>query len=115
MGDAAVGTVSAIDYLPQIDSKLNRAFVKAFRASYGGDRQPNYVAVAVYDVLGAIYRVAAAQNGALDPDKSLDLLKNLAFESPRGPVRIERSGNGWAYRRIAAMPMVEDPTEDPDS
>ena len=129
-GDAAVGTVSAINYLPQHDSKLNHAFVAQFRQSYGGDRQPNYVAVAAYDVIGAIYRVVAAQKGDLDASKSLDLLRNLAFESPRGPIRIdpktrdivqnvyirriERNGTGWAYREIAVLPMVKDATEDTD-
>jgi branched-chain amino acid transport system substrate-binding protein len=129
-GDAAAGTVSTIDYLPTIDSKLNRAFVEQFRKSYGSDRQPNYVAVAVYDVIDAIYRTVAAQKGDLDAAKSLDILRNMSFESPRGPIRIdpktrdivqnvyvrriERSGSGWAYRQIAVLPMVRDGTEDTD-
>jgi branched-chain amino acid transport system substrate-binding protein len=127
-GDAAIGTVSAINYLPQSDSKINRAFVAQFRASY--DRTPNYIAVAVYDVLDAIYRTVAAQKGELDANKSLDVLRNLSFESPRGPIRIdpktrdiiqniyirriERSGGGWAYRQIGVIPMVKDATEDAD-
>jgi ABC-type branched-subunit amino acid transport system substrate-binding protein len=113
-----------------LDSKLNRAFVEQFRKSYGGDRQPNYVAVAVYDVLNSIYRTVAAQKGELDPAKSLDVLRNMSFESPRGPIRIdpktrdivqnvyiwriERSGSGWAYRQIAVLPMVRDVTEGAD-
>jgi branched-chain amino acid transport system substrate-binding protein len=129
-GDAAVGTVSAINYLPQLNSKLNRAFVEQFHKSYGGDRQPNYVAAAVYDVMNAIYLTVAAQKGDLDAARSLDLLRNMSFESPRGPIRIdpktrdivqnvyirriERSGNGWAYRQIGVIPMVRDTTEDAD-
>jgi branched-chain amino acid transport system substrate-binding protein len=130
VGDAAVGTVSAINYFPQLDTPVNRAFLKSFRQSYGSERQPNYVAVAAYDVINAIYRVVAAQKGVIDPAKSIELLKSVAFESPRGPIsidpktrdlvqniyirQIERNGTGWSYRQIAVITKVKDTTEEPD-
>jgi branched-chain amino acid transport system substrate-binding protein len=130
VGDAAVGTVSSINYSPQHDSAVNHAFLKAYRTSYGSDRLPNYVTVAAYDVINAIYRVVDAQKGNIDPQKSLDLLKTISFESPRGPIsidpktrdlvqniyirRVERSGTGWTYREIAVIPKVKDTTEQPD-
>lgn len=129
-GDAAVGTVSSINYFPQLDTPANRAFLAAFRASFGSDRQPNYVAVAAYDVVNAICRVVAAQKGGSDPDKSMQLLKTLSFVSPRGPVSVDpktrdlvqniyirevvRAGAGWTYRQIAVIPAVRDTTEEPD-
>ena len=130
-GDAAIGSVSAINYLPQLDSVTNRAFVKQFRLSYGADKQPNYIAVAVYDVLNAIYRVVGAQTGdTIDPSRSLDLLKTLTFDSPRGTIhidpktrdivqnvyirRIEKTAGGLAYKQIGIFPMVKDTTEAPD-
>lgn len=130
-GDAAVGTVSSINYLPQHESAMNRAFVRAFKKSYGADREPNYVAVAAYDVINAICRVVAAQNGRPDPNKSMELLKTVAFESPRGPISIDpatrdivqniyirqvvRGAKGaLTYREIATIAKVKDTTEKPD-
>jgi branched-chain amino acid transport system substrate-binding protein len=129
-GDSAVGTASAIDYMPENPSPLNRAFVAQFEQSYGSNQLPDFMAVSAYDVLGAIYRVVAAQKGVLETNKTMDLLRNMSFESPRGPIRVDprtrglveniyvrqivRSGSGWAYRQIAVIPMVKDTTETGD-
>jgi len=130
VGEAALGTVSSINYFPQLKSAVNSAFLKSFRTSYGSERQPNYVNVAAYDVINAICRIVALQKGVIDPDKSLELLKSLSFESPRGMIhvdpetrdlvqniyirRIERDGTGWTYRLVAVLPNVKDTTEEPD-
>jgi branched-chain amino acid transport system substrate-binding protein len=49
----------------------------------------DFHSVAHYDAMHAIYLVTAAQNGALNPDKTMSLLKGLKFESPRGPIMID--------------------------
>jgi branched-chain amino acid transport system substrate-binding protein len=126
-GDGALGMVSAGNYTPSHDSKANREFVAAFRKAFGKERVPNYVACATYDAIGAIYRVAAAQGGALEPEKTMQLVRGMSFESPRGPVtidaqtrdpiqnvyirRVVKTAGGLAYREIATVPMVKDPAE----
>ncbi len=126
-GDSAVGSASAIDYMPEHDTPLNRAFVTQFKAAYGSDQQPDFMAVATNDVIDAIYRLVAAEKGSLDANKSMALLRNMSFESPRGPIRVDphtrglveniyvrevvRSGSGWTFRQIAVIPLVKDTTE----
>ncbi len=39
--------------------------------------------------MDAIYKLAAAQHGALDPDKSMQLLRTMHLASPRGDVSFD--------------------------
>jgi branched-chain amino acid transport system substrate-binding protein len=127
VGDAVLGNISALDYAPSHDSAMNRAFVQAFQKAHGGERLPSFDAIAAYDVINAVYRVATAQNGVMDPDKTIATLRGMSFESPRGPFkidpqtrepienvyirRVERSGGVLSYREIATFPMVKVPVE----
>jgi branched-chain amino acid transport system substrate-binding protein len=87
-GDSAIGVVSAFHYTPTHDSALNKEFVAAFEEIAPG-KTPNFMAATTYDVLHAIYEVVEKQNGNLDPDKTMELLKQIKFESPRGPIEID--------------------------
>ena len=42
-----------------------------------------------YDALAAAYKVIEAQKDTIDFDKSIDVVKTLKFESPRGPVQVD--------------------------
>ncbi len=88
-GDTAMGIVTTFDYSAMHDSKMNRDFVKAFKAAYGSDQLPTFEAVQAYDCIAAAYKVLQAQNGVIDPDKTMALVKTLKFESPRGPISID--------------------------
>jgi branched-chain amino acid transport system substrate-binding protein len=94
LGDAAVGIVSASNYTSSFDTPANRAFVKAYQAAFGSAFQPDFEAVAAYDAVDAIYRVVKAQNGKLDPDKTIALLKGMKFDSPRGAFYIDPQTRG---------------------
>lgn len=87
-GDAALGVVTAFHYTATHDSAMNREFAEAFRAAAPG-RTLNFVPVIAYDVLHAIHDVVEAQKGDLNPDRTMELLKNIKFESPRGPIAID--------------------------
>ena len=39
--------------------------------------------------MAAIYRMVAATKGQRDPDAAMAAIKGFAWESPRGPVRID--------------------------
>ena len=87
MGDAALGMVTAHHYSASHNSALNRQFVEAFGKANNGLR-PNFMAVGGYDGMRVIYEAAKASKGA-DGEALLNAMKGQAFESPRGPVRID--------------------------
>jgi branched-chain amino acid transport system substrate-binding protein len=91
LGDAALGMVTASHYSAAHDSELNKAFVRDFEASTGGKQRVSFAAVAAYDTMAAIYKLVEAQNGRLDPEKTVQLLKGFKLDSPRGPIEIDAS------------------------
>ena len=126
-GDAAVGIISTSDYTSTHDSALNRQFVKDFRLTYGGDQYPSFIACAAYDAMAAAYKVIEAQHGTIDADKTMDIVKAMKFESPRGPIAIDPATrdiilNAYFMRterrhgllgnyEFETTPMVKDPNE----
>jgi branched-chain amino acid transport system substrate-binding protein len=88
LGEFAVGVISSHHYSEAHDSRINRNFVKAFGEVNGG-ALPTYISVGAYDGMAAIYKAVQAQNGKLDPARSLEILSNLKMESPRGPIEID--------------------------
>ncbi len=91
LGDAALGIVTASHYSAAHDSELNKAFVRDFEASTGGKQRVSFAAVAAYDTMAAIYKLAEAQGGRLDAEKTVELLKGFKLDSPRGPIEIDGS------------------------
>jgi branched-chain amino acid transport system substrate-binding protein len=125
-GDAALGIIAALNYTATHESAVNRRFVRSYGVN-NKHRLPEYTGVAAYDIMTAIYKVAAAANGRIDPEKAMDVVRTLAFESPRGPIRIdpqtrdivqnvyirrvERIDGKLSYREIQTLAMVRDPLE----
>ncbi len=126
IGDAAVGVISTMNYSGTHNSKMNRDFVKAFMAQSGG-LPPTFGGVGTYDAFTAMYKVLEAQKGQIDPDRTMELVKQLKFESPRGPIaidpdtrdiiqnvyirRTELKGGQLVNTEIDTYPMVKDPSE----
>jgi branched-chain amino acid transport system substrate-binding protein len=124
LGDAIVGAISASNYASSFDTPVNVSFVKAYQAAYGAPVQPDFEAAAAYDAVDAIYRVARVQNGKLDPDKTIELLRGMKFDSPRGPIEIDpatrgivqniyilrtdKKNDGYVNTKIATIPMVKE-------
>jgi branched-chain amino acid transport system substrate-binding protein len=88
MGDAALGIITVYHYDHNHDSALNRDFVKAFNAEYGG-RNPNIYSIGGYDGMHLIYEALKKTGGATDGDALIAAAKGLRWESPRGPVAID--------------------------
>lgn len=86
MGDAALGVITAMHYSAAHDSAANRTFVEAFVKANGF--RPNFMAVGAYDGLHVVCEAARNAKGA-GGEALLAAMKGLAFESPRGPVRID--------------------------
>jgi branched-chain amino acid transport system substrate-binding protein len=89
MGDVALGTITMHHYSSALDNAANKAFVAAYKEAYGAQSEPGFVAADSYDGMAAIYAVVKAQNGKIDPDKTMELLKGWKDESPRGPIMID--------------------------
>ena len=124
-GDAALGIYSTSNYTVLHKSKLNDDFKRDFHAADPSVPSTDFYSVAVYDALQAIYKITAAQNGVIDPDRSMAIAKTLKFESPRGPIeidpqtrdilqniyirRVDKVNGVLQNTEIATYPRVKDP------
>ena len=88
MGDAVLGIITGGPYSVAHPSEHNKKFVAAFRAA-NGNRRPNIVSVAAYDGMELIFRALQATKGVADGPVLLEAMKGVAWESPRGPIKID--------------------------
>jgi len=90
MGDAAIGVMTVHHYSAAADRPANKAFVAAYKKEYGGKLNPGFMAVGAWDAMDLIFHVIRAQNGKLNPDKTMELIKQYKNpNSPRGPIAID--------------------------
>jgi branched-chain amino acid transport system substrate-binding protein len=90
MGDAALGVITAHHYSAAGDRPANKAFVAAYKKEYGEKLNPGFIAVGGWDAMDAIFYAIREQNGNIDPDKTMELLKRYENpNSPRGPIAID--------------------------
>ena len=129
LGDKALGVISAQNYSSAHTSAENRQYVAAWNAAFSPRPKPNFMSVAGYDGMAAIYRVIDKLKGAIDPDKAMAEFKQIRLESPRGPIeidpdtrdiietvyirRVERVDGELVNREIFEYPRVKDPAHAP--
>ena len=90
MGDVALGVTTVFHYSAAAERPANRSFVAAWKKEYGASSVPNFVAAAAWDAMDAIFYVVKAQNGRIDGDRTMELLKAYKNpNSPRGPISID--------------------------
>jgi branched-chain amino acid transport system substrate-binding protein len=90
MGDVALGVLTVHHYSAAATRPANRAFVAAWKKEYGEKSTPNFVAVGAWDGMALIFQVIKAQNGKLDPDRTMEIARNYKNpDSPRGPISID--------------------------
>lgn len=87
MGDAAVGVITGLHYTAHHPSAMNRAFVADFMARHR--TRPNFMAVAAYDGAHLIHEALKSTGGDATGEALVGAMKGMAFESPRGPIRID--------------------------
>jgi branched-chain amino acid transport system substrate-binding protein len=91
-GDAALGLITAGTYSHVHDSALNRRFVSEYTEDFGKTPRHTAATIAVWDAVQLIYDGVAAQgNAKFDPDKFMAFVKGRSFESPRGPVTLDKT------------------------
>lgn len=89
MGDPVLGLITSFHYSANHDSPENKAFLKAYAEVSGGKPRPNFMAVAGYDGMAAIYAALGKTKGSTDGDQLMAALKGLKLASPRGPIMID--------------------------
>ena len=89
MGDATQGVITTFHYSAAHKSPENDAFLKSFASSNPQGGRPNFMAVAAYDGMNAIYQVSQKLGGKIDGDKAMAVLKGMKIQSPRGPISID--------------------------
>ena len=87
LGDLSLGRISVWHYDYNLQTKMNKAFVKAFNADY--KRNPDFFAVGGYDGMHLIYEALKKTGGKTDGDALLAAAKGMKWESPRGPISID--------------------------
>ena len=107
MADAALGMITSFHYSEAHDSPENKAFLKAYYADHAGDGRPNFMTVASYDAMAAMYKTAEKLGGVIDPDKAVEILKNTVLDSPRGRIAIDPETRDFVQtvyiRRVAKV------------
>jgi branched-chain amino acid transport system substrate-binding protein len=89
MGDPALGVITTFHYSAAHDSPENKAFLKVYAEANPDAGKPNFMSVAAYDGMAAIYEVARKLNGKIDGDKAMAVLKGMKLVSPRGNIMID--------------------------
>jgi branched-chain amino acid transport system substrate-binding protein len=127
MGDAPLGVVTAGGYSEAGKRPQNEAFLTAWKRDYGTSSHANFMAVDGWDGMAAIFAAIKGQNGKVDADKTMQLLKGWKNpDSPRGPIaidaetgdiiqniyirKVEKLQSGQlANVEFATIPQVKDP------
>jgi branched-chain amino acid transport system substrate-binding protein len=88
-GRSALGVITGHFYTPLLENPTNQAFVRDFRAKFGG-KMPDGFACQGYDTAETIVRALKATGGnTQDKDKLVAAIEKTEFESPRGPFRFD--------------------------
>ena len=88
MGDVTLGVITAGPYSASHVSDQNIKFVSAFKTA-NANMRPNFMAVFGYDGMKLIYDAIAKTEGKGDGTALVEAMKGDAWESPRGPIKID--------------------------
>jgi branched-chain amino acid transport system substrate-binding protein len=88
MGDAMLGTVTAHFYSAAHASALNKVFAEAYQQE--ANARANFMAVSGYDGMHLIYEALKKTGGSADGKSLVAAMKGMSWESPRGPMSIDR-------------------------
>jgi branched-chain amino acid transport system substrate-binding protein len=124
LGDAALGIQTTFHYSVAHESKENQAFVAAAVKALDSPDELSFPAVGAFDGMRVIAKMIEATGGKQDAAKAVEAVKGMAWESPRGPMKIdpetrspietiylrtvERSGGKLINKEIKAYPDVPD-------
>jgi branched-chain amino acid transport system substrate-binding protein len=93
-GDVVKGLITASFYSAAHRSKENEDFKKTVLDLHP-DAIISNLTVCGYDGIHLIYKMIEATGGKKDGEKAIAAAKGLAWESPRGPVRVDPETRDW--------------------
>ncbi len=101
-GPAAEGVITALHYMPTLDTPENKAFVDAYTAKYG--KGPSEFAVQGYDAAHAL--LSSQADGETRGAELSAALSRYSANSPRGPISIDPATNNivqniYIYETVA--------------
>jgi branched-chain amino acid transport system substrate-binding protein len=123
-GEAAVGVIGILNYVPTIDNPANKAFQKEFQAKY--HRVASEFAAQGYDTAKLIYAALKATGGkTADKAALVKALHSVSVDGTRGKLRIDpktnniiqdlyiyearKEGGKVDFHVIERLPAVQDP------
>jgi branched-chain amino acid transport system substrate-binding protein len=125
IGEPVLGVITSFHYSAHHQSPENAAFRKAFAEVAKDLPRPNFMAVGGFDGMAAMAEVVKKLGNDIDGDKAMEILKNLKFTSPRGPIaidpatrdivqtiyirRVEKVGDQYYNVEFDKFPDVKDP------
>ncbi len=125
MGDIPIGVITMHHYSAAGDRPENKKFVAAWKAAYGADSTPDFLAVQAYDGMAAIYEAVRKLDGKITADGAIGVWKGWKFNSPRGPImidpetrdivhnqylrRVDKVNGKLQNTEISTIKMVKDP------
>ncbi|QOZ33162.1 ABC transporter substrate-binding protein [Bradyrhizobium sp. CCBAU 53421] len=89
MGDVMLGAVTAHFYSSAHASALNKAFTEAYQKETKA--RANFMAVSGYDGMHLIYEALKKTAGSTDGRTLVGAMKGMAWDSPRGPMSIDKN------------------------
>jgi branched-chain amino acid transport system substrate-binding protein len=89
MGDAMLGVVTAHFYSAAHHSVVNATFTEGYRKE--AKDGANFMAVSGYDGMHVIYEALRRTSGSTDGKALIAAMKGMTWESPRGPMSIDRN------------------------
>jgi branched-chain amino acid transport system substrate-binding protein len=89
MGDDAIGLITMHHYNADLDNPQNKAFVAAWKKTYGPNSTTDFFAVGAWDGMAAIVHAIKATKGKMDGDLAVKSLLGWKYTSPQGPIMID--------------------------
>jgi branched-chain amino acid transport system substrate-binding protein len=91
-GKSAYGFKGPINYVPQLDNPVNKAYRAKYKAKTG--REPDEVSVNGYDAINMLMLALKKVNGKTDDKVALiKALQTVKYDGPRGPMTIDPKTN----------------------
>jgi len=88
LGDDAIGLETSYIYSAAHESETNAKFLAAFKQKYP-EGVVNPATVMAYDGVHVLRKMMEATKGKRDPEAAMAAVRGFAWESPRGPVKID--------------------------
>jgi branched-chain amino acid transport system substrate-binding protein len=89
IGDAALGTITALSYGYRLDTPENKSFVAAYKAKFGEAKFPTWKTMTAYDGAAVLLHMIEATGGKTDADAALAAAKGFTFTTPHGEAEID--------------------------